>query len=86
MSCTEIHVPNINANDENISRKLFFHNRHLKMPKWLSQHEIVSTTAGILMPRIEKNIAPTREMNGSKLGTISAMITVKKNRIHISTF
>ena len=79
ISCTEIHEPNINANNENIINTEFFHNRQLKVPKWLSQHEIVSTVAGILMPRIEKNIAPTREMNGSKSGTNSAKTTVKKS-------
>lgn len=42
---------------------------------------MVSTTAGILMPKTEKNTAPTREINGSRSGTNSAMITIKKNII-----
>lgn len=79
-------MPNPNARNENISSKQFFHNRHFKTPKWLSQHEIVSTTAGILMPRIEKNIAPTREINGSNSGTATATTTAKIREIRMVTF
>lgn len=76
-------MPNTNANNENISSTQFFHNRHFKVPKCPSQHEIVSTTAGILIPRMEKNIAPTREINGSKAGTAIATTTAKIRNIYI---
>lgn len=76
----EIHVPNTKANNENSTSNEFFHSRHLKVPKWFSQHETVSTTAGILMPRTEKNIAPTREINGSNSGTSNATTTTKIQR------
>lgn len=71
----EIQEPNINANRENITSVLFFQNLHLPLPRWPSQQEIVSTIAGIVMPSIEKNIEPTKEMNGSSSGTSNATQT-----------
>lgn len=71
----EIQEPNINANRENITSVVFFQNLHLPLPRWPSQQEIVSTTAGIVMPSIEKNIEPTKEMNGSSSGTSNATQT-----------
>lgn len=83
MICTiEIHEPNTSANIENTRSIEFFQSLHLNRPKWPSQHEIVSTTAGILIPRTEKNIAPTNDINGSRSGTSNATTTVRKQEIH----
>lgn len=76
----EIHEPNISANIENTTSREFFHSLHLNAPRWPSQHEIVSTIAGMLIPRIEKNIAPTNEMNGPRSGTINATTTERTKR------
>ncbi|KAI4475756.1 hypothetical protein M0802_015038 [Mischocyttarus mexicanus] len=42
-------------------------------------HDIVSTITGILIPNIEKNIAPTKDMNGSNSCTLTAIPTENKN-------
>ena len=57
-------------------RKQFFHSLQLYLPRFDSQHDIVSTTAGIKISKIEKNTAPTSAMNGLRVGSTNRTITV----------
>lgn len=74
----EIHEPNTSAKRDNIKSTLFFQSLQLYLPKWPSQHETVSTIAGIVTPRMEKNTEPTREIKGSSFGTRHATATERK--------
>lgn len=74
----DTHVPVKRAKIEKPMSNIFLNNLHLKKPRLLSQHDIVSTRAGIEIPRKEKNIAPTREMKGSRVGTAAATTTAEK--------
>ena len=76
MSNTDIHVPETSAHRDIITKNPFFHNLQLPDPRWASQHETVSTTAGMQIPRKEKNIAPISAINGSNSGTNMATLTV----------
>lgn len=74
----EIHEPNTSAKRENIKSPQFFQSLQLYLPKCPSQHETVSTIAGIVTPRMEKNTEPTREIKGSSFGTRHATATERK--------
>lgn len=79
MSVIEIQEPEISAHIANIPSKMFFHILQQQVPSPDSQHVIVSMRAGMNIPRKEKNMAPTNEMNGSSSGTNMATLTKREN-------
>uniref|UniRef100_A0A1B0CAN1 Uncharacterized protein n=1 Tax=Lutzomyia longipalpis TaxID=7200 RepID=A0A1B0CAN1_LUTLO len=57
---------------------MFFTKRSLNGPRALGHLKTVSTTAGTKSPSVEKKSAPTRLMNGSRLGTAAAMADIMR--------
>ena len=81
MSNIDIQLPARSAAIEVKNRSTFFHNLQYPIPRWASQQETVSMTAGMQRPRKAKKIEPTKPMNASRLGMDTATHTRKIKQI-----
>lgn len=76
--CTLSFVPSTSTNTPKIETRIFFQRRHLPGPRPSSQKVMHSMKHGSMMPRIEKQRAPIRPMNGPIVGTATAKATGRK--------
>ena len=77
MSNMLVYVPKTRAKTPKKPMSKFFHIIHFPFPR-SSQYVITSITHGHMRPRIEKQKAPMRPMNGLIVGTIMARTTETK--------
>lgn len=74
-----ISVPKINANTPKMNTKMFLMMTQLPGPKPISQYVTISMKIGIIRPKMEKQKAPMRPINGPMVGTATASKTVNTN-------
>lgn len=73
ISSMEAAEPATSARSEKIPNNIFLISFHLQKPKRSGHRYTVSTKLGTKMPSSEKKTAPTRLMNGSRLGIPAAI-------------
>ena len=73
------YVPVRKPNTPKVMMAIFFHSRQFHLPRPFSCSQTVtnSITDGNMRPNVDKHTAPTREINGPKLGIAIATHTVK---------